>query len=407
MGKRRDEFSGENTVQYPPNIRPEYEGFHQDYPSNEPEPYQIITHLGHGGSGSVHEVVLKSDPSGKAYAQKQFILAGLRPKRIDLLNKLKEEAKIIQRLRHRHIVEVVRTYTWSNRFNILLSPVADSDLGKLLEEIDGIPKSQQRDEARGKLMGWAVCLIRALDYLHEMRVKYRDVKPSNILIKNGTIYLTDFGTSKIIPNDDTTGTTGAYGAISIRYAAPEALQQDDARRGRSMDIYSMGCVLLEIATGLIAPPGSLERFTQFRSDSTSSGSSAYAITQSAVLQWIWHLWAYGTLPSSQDACSKCAAVLPDLAFLMLDPDASQRITTRQILALLKDPTLYYLSVINAMCCSECRIVETFDNNNPRHSVFKDEQQYPNTPAQALKVQVAPDWEAAKVKWLKYHMWWVP
>jgi serine/threonine protein kinase len=407
MAKKRREPSDDDTLNLPLNSRAKHEevndGFHQDYPSTEPEPYQIITHLSHGASGSVHEVTSKSDSSRKVYAQKQVILVGPRPQRLDILNKLKEEARIIQRLRHRHIVEVAGTYTWSNRFSILLSTVADTDLRKLLEEVDGIPNGQRRDEARDKLMSWAGCLIRALDYLHEMRVKHRDIKPSNILVKHNTVYLADFGTSKIIPHEHTTGTTGDYGAITIRYAAPEALQQDDARRGRATDIYSMGCVLLEIATALIAPPGSHERFIQFRQE--SSGSTAFAANLSSILQWIWHLWAYGSLASSQDTCSTCAAILPDLAFLILDPDPSQRITTRQILALLQDPSLYYLSVINAMCCVDCRVVGGLDHNIPRHSVFKDEQQYPRTTAEALKVSVAPDWEAAKVKWLKSHMWW--
>src|ERR1700712_326712 len=112
-------------------------------------------------------------------------------------------------------------------------PVADTDLGKYLEELDSTIEEttmQQRTEwlrRTNQFNTWIVCLILAVDYLHEKRIKHRDIKPSNILVRNNTVYLTDFGTSRIIPEDATTGTASIYGPMTRRYVAPEALRDSE------------------------------------------------------------------------------------------------------------------------------------------------------------------------------------
>lgn len=51
-----------------------------------------------------------------------------------------------------------------------------------------------------------------MDYIHEMRVEHKDIKPSNLLVDGNKIYITDFGFSKDMAN---AGTTGTYGAINL------------------------------------------------------------------------------------------------------------------------------------------------------------------------------------------------
>jgi serine/threonine protein kinase len=243
-----------------------------------------------------------------------------------------------------------------------------------------------------------------------MRVKHRDIKPSNILIKEGAVYFTDFGISKIVPEGLTTGTNGPFGPMTRAYVAPEALR-DDALRGRAADVFSLGCVFLEMGIALIGPPGSRERFRRFREEKT--GTVAYAENTLIILQWIWHLWGYWSAivkptPRPEDRFARHGVALPDLAFLMLDPNPDHRITSRQLVALISTPKLYYFGSVNAASCNGCRIsLGSKDNNLPLHSEFKevDDLEYPETAEQALEVLVAPDWDAAKRKWLKYHMWW--
>lgn len=87
----------------------------------------------------------------------------------------------------------------------------------------------------------------ALDYAHSQHVLHRDIKPSNVLLdgSNGA-YLTDFGIARIIGDPTiSTDTQGVIGTPS--YMSPEQAQ------GQSLDnrsdIYSLGVMLYEMATG--------------------------------------------------------------------------------------------------------------------------------------------------------------
>jgi serine/threonine protein kinase len=385
------------------------EDLHEDFRPGDQDPYQHLRLLGHGGGGLVDEVTKRKDSTGECYARKQVILRW-GPRRQEMIEQLREEARTIHRLRHRHIIRLIGTYTWTTIFGIIMTPVADTDLQQFLSQVDSMESGVGRDQAREHLLSWTGCLIRALDYLHEMRVKHRDIKPSNILIKKDTVYFTDFGISKIVPGELTTGTDDSFGPMTRTYVAPEALREN-ARRGRAVDIFSLGCVFLEIGTVLIGPTGSRERFQRFREE--RSGTTAYAENACTILQWIWHLWWHWSVivkrnPRPKDRFARHGAALPDLAFLMLDPNPDHRITSRQLVALISTSLLYYFHSVNAISCDGCRIsLGSEDDNIPLHSVYEDVDDliYPATAEQALQAPVAPHWEAAKRKWLQYHMWW--
>ena len=98
-----------------------------------------------------------------------------------------------------------------------------------------------------------------------MKVKHRDLKPANILIMDGRVLITDFGISKDLIDQDTTASlNNSAGAIGTKmYCAPEVLLEN-GRRGRAADIYSMGCIFLEMSTVLLGPKGSLKKWSLHR-----------------------------------------------------------------------------------------------------------------------------------------------
>lgn len=103
-------------------------------------------------------------------------------------------------------------YERQRQFGIIMLPVAPTDLRTLLHEIDDMVEAPTRNKYLKWIQRYPGCLIRAMDYIHKMRVKHKDIKPSNLLVDGNKIYITDFQFSKGMTN---TGTTSTYGAINL------------------------------------------------------------------------------------------------------------------------------------------------------------------------------------------------
>lgn len=98
------------------------------------------------------------------------------------------------------------------------------------------------DECLGLLRRCFVCLSQGLEYLHRLGIRHGDIKPANILVdESGSVLFTGFSNSST--QDDQTYRVDAF---THRYAAPEVAYFATAIQ--SSDVYSLGCIFLEIAT---------------------------------------------------------------------------------------------------------------------------------------------------------------
>ena len=90
-------------------------------------------------------------------------------------------------------------------------------------------------------------LFQTLVQLHEAGVVVQDIKPENILLDQyGSPVFSDFGISDVIQRSTRILPTSIKGTFN--YMAPEKFNED-SRLGAEVDIWSMGCVLLEMHTG--------------------------------------------------------------------------------------------------------------------------------------------------------------
>lgn len=156
-------------------------GAHVQYDSRSEVPLEMIDILGMGGSSSVHKVKTKNQGS-HIFAQKILRTRG-HTLRMEMLMR---EAKLLQNLRNPHIVRLIGTTYDQRFFSILTYPAADWNLSDFMREFEGERSSRDAVslERKQALYMFTPCLINALRYLHNARIRHKDIKPSNILVQN-------------------------------------------------------------------------------------------------------------------------------------------------------------------------------------------------------------------------------
>lgn len=156
----------------------------------------------------------------------------------DFVRRFKNESKAIAVLSHPNIVKV-----YDVSFGDLIQYI-------VMEYIEGITLKQYI-ESHGHLE-WKVAvsivmqILRALQHAHDKGIIHRDVKPQNImLMKDGSIKVTDFGIARFARSEHKTMTDKAIG--SVHYISPEQARGEIT--DEKADIYSVGVMLYEMLSG--------------------------------------------------------------------------------------------------------------------------------------------------------------
>ena len=190
-----------------------------------------------------------------------------------------------------------------------MSPVADCNLAEFYLRVPEDPRRKTQ------LRGFFGCLVTGLNYIHTVKIRHRDMKPENILVKGNSVYISDFGISldwEFLAGSTTTGPT----AKSWVYCAPEVAH--DQRRNTSSDIWSLGCIFFEMCTVLKGQtPSAMRRYFQERSESSNFFQNTQAIEswseelkaagpESDNLPLSWTEWMMQANPTSRPSAKDLA-----------------------------------------------------------------------------------------------------
>lgn len=201
-------------------------------------PYRIINQIGKGGMATVYKahqasvdryVAVKVLPSQLAESQ-------------EFAARFQQEARIIARLEHPHILPV---FDYGESEGVAYFVMRYLDAGTLKEKmIEGRPLPlHDIDRIFTQLAD-------ALSYAHGRGVVHRDLKPANALIDSqGNVFLTDFGIAKLLESASPrlTQTDAIMGTPA--YISPEQAQSHPV--DQRSDIYSLGIILYEMVTGSV------------------------------------------------------------------------------------------------------------------------------------------------------------
>jgi len=196
--------------------------------------YQLLQRVGEGASAIVYRGFDRMLET--VVAVKQFKPAYLGSR--DGLDRLRKEILLARDLAHDNIIRVYDVGAYHDRAFITMQWVEGLTLESRIERDAPFPEDLVTHIAR-KLAGALWCA-------HQKSVLHRDIKPSNIMLTSGDEpMLGDFGLARSIGDAGITSEGMFLG--TPYYSSPE---QADAREldGRC-DLYSLGVVMFEMATG--------------------------------------------------------------------------------------------------------------------------------------------------------------
>ncbi|MES4906489.1 MULTISPECIES: serine/threonine-protein kinase [unclassified Streptomyces] len=214
--------------------------------------YRLLDRIGRGGMGEVWRALDES--LGRRVAVKCLKPMGQQrdPSFMDVLReRFRREARVAASLQHRGVTVVHDFGEHEGVLYLVMELLEGRNLSQLLED------NEQRPLPVPDVLDMAGQLAVALAYTHDQGIVHRDLKPANIMrLADGSVKICDFGIARL---GHDIGFTARLTGTGITMGTPHYMSPEQIAGGavdHRSDLYSLGCVLYELATG--APPFDLD-----------------------------------------------------------------------------------------------------------------------------------------------------
>jgi serine/threonine-protein kinase len=199
-------------------------------------PFAIDKELGSGAMGTVYRA--RYVKTGQVVAVK-VMAPGLGSTNQHAVDRFEREMELLKRFNHPNIVRLFGVgKSHGTRYYAM-----EFIEGESLDHVMGRRSRMTWEEV--VTLGQQLCA--ALQHAHEQGVVHRDLKPSNLMmLRDGTLKLTDFGIAKGLDVSRLTSANCAVGTAA--YMSPEQCRGDPDLTHKS-DLYSLGVLFYELITG--------------------------------------------------------------------------------------------------------------------------------------------------------------
>lgn len=204
--------------------------------------------LGEGTYGKVYKA--RSTRTGETVAMKQMKLD---TQEEGMPSTAIREIALLKELSHANVVKLLDVFCKPSKL-VLVFEFLENDLKKYMKSMSG-------RLAPSTVKNLAYQLCRGVEFCHANRIIHRDIKPQNLLIDNRMrLKLADFGLARAftVPVPKYT-----HEVVTVWYRPPEILL-GAALYSVPVDLWSIGCVLAEMATGAPLFAGDSEIDTIFK-----------------------------------------------------------------------------------------------------------------------------------------------